>query len=78
MSELAVYQETSTVATYMKARFPSVLHSVVDMPYPDDNIQHPAHWSLEFALEVDQALDVIARAFHNQGFCVLSHQKAFN
>jgi len=78
MPELAVYQETSIVATYMKARFPSVLHSVVDMAYPDVDIQHPDHWSLEFALEVDQALDIIARAFRNQGFCVFSHQKAFN
>jgi hypothetical protein len=78
MPELAVYQETSAVATYMKARFPSVLHSIVDMPYPDVNIRHPNSWPLEFAVEVDHALDVIARAFHNQGFCVFSHQKAFN
>lgn len=68
MSGLAVYEETSTVATYMKAKFPIVLHITLDMQLPDVDIQHPHEWSMEFALEVDQALDVLARAFHNQGF----------
>jgi hypothetical protein len=78
MSDLAVYQDASIVATYMKAKFPSVLHSVINMAYPDVNIQYPDSWPLEFAVEVDQALDVLARAFHNQGFCVFFHQKACN
>jgi hypothetical protein len=52
----------------MKQMFPHVLLRVSERPEsPDIEIRHPPGWSLEFALEVDLALDVIARAFHNQG-----------
>ena len=67
MSKLAVFEETSMVATYMKAKFPIVLHTVLDMQLPDVDIQHPQGWSVEFALEVDLALDVLAHTFHNEG-----------
>ena len=67
MSKLTVFEETSTVATYMKEKFPIVLHTVLDIQFPDVDIQHPHGWSIEFAMEVDLALDVLARAFHNQG-----------
>ena len=68
MSGLAVYEEMSTIATYMKAKFPIVLRTTLDIQLPDVDIRYPHEWSLEFALEVDQALAVLARAFHNQGF----------
>jgi hypothetical protein len=69
MSKLAVFQETSTVATYMQAKFPMVLLETSPPLGHPDFIPHPAGWSLDFALEVDLALDVIARAFRNQGAC---------
>ena len=59
------------VSTYMKKKLPIILlRTLGDMERPtssDVEIPHPKDWSLEFALEVDRALDVIARAFHNQG-----------
>jgi len=65
---LAIDQETSIVAAYMKKKFPGVLlERSIDTPDRPDFIGHPKHWSLEFSLEVDLALDVIARAFHNSG-----------
>jgi hypothetical protein len=67
MSNLAVLQDTCIVATYMKRKFPGVLASTRGLQGPNVEIQHPHGWSVEFALEVDLALDVIARAFHNQG-----------
>jgi len=65
---LAIDQETSIVAAYMQKKFPGVLldHSI-NTPDCPDFIAHPKHWSLEFSLEVDLALDVIARAFQNSG-----------
>jgi hypothetical protein len=76
MSKLTVYKEASIVTTYMKARFPRVLHSIIDMDYPDVDIQHPLSWTLDFALEVDHALDVIVCTFHNQGFCSIPHTES--
>jgi hypothetical protein len=67
MSNLAVLQDACIVAAYMKRNFPSVLVSTLDLQGPNVEIEHPPGWSVEFALEVDLALDVIARAFHNQG-----------
>jgi hypothetical protein len=70
MSKLAIDEETAIVASYMKAKFPAVLrhHSSAHPPsLPDFTIGHPRHWSLDFSVEVDLALDVIARAFHNTG-----------
>ncbi|KAF8816368.1 hypothetical protein BYT27DRAFT_7248436 [Phlegmacium glaucopus] len=66
MSHVPVLQETCTVATYMQTKFPSVLLSTLGMEQPDLEIQHPHGWSVEFVLDVDLALDVLARAFHNQ------------
>ncbi|KAF8808475.1 hypothetical protein BYT27DRAFT_7222927 [Phlegmacium glaucopus] len=54
------------VATYMQTKFPSVLLSTLRMEQPDLEIEHPHGWSVEFALGVNLALDVLARAFHNQ------------
>ena len=67
--KLAIDQETSVVAAYMKKKFPGVLLECSSIYTPDhpDFIGHPKHWSLEFSLEVDLALDVIACAFHNSG-----------
>lgn len=56
-------QDTLIVSAYMKEMFPHVLKG--DMKQP---IQYPPSWSLEFALDVDRALDVLGRAFHNKGF----------
>jgi len=65
---LAIDQETSIVATYMKRKFPGVLlERSINTPDRPDFIGHPKHWSLEFSLEVDLALDIIARAFNNSG-----------
>lgn len=65
-------EDTYIASTYMKQKFPFVLSRVLGIDRPDlpdsPDIMHPLHWSIEFSLEVDLALDVIARAFHNQGF----------
>ena len=56
------------VSTYMKQKFPFVLSQALgDMERPEVEIPHPRGWGVEFSLEVDLALDVIARAFQNQG-----------
>jgi hypothetical protein len=68
--KLAIDAETAIVAAYMKERFPAVLRhhsSAHPLCPPDFIIGHPRHWSLDFSIEVDLALDVIARAFHNAG-----------
>jgi hypothetical protein len=60
---------TCIVSTYMQQKFPLVLLRT-RLESPDieiDEVPHPQGWSMEFALEVDLALDVIARAFHHQG-----------
>lgn len=58
-------------STYMKQKLPFVLlRALGDMKRPKSpnvEIPHPSRWSIEFSLEVDLALDVIARMFHNQG-----------
>lgn len=64
--------KTYIASTYMKQKFPFVLSRALgidrpDLPdSPDIKISHPRHWSIKFSLEFD--LDVIADAFHNQGF----------
>lgn len=69
---LAIDEETAIVAGYMKAKFPGVLRHHLSAAHPPPcTIGHPKHWSLSFCLEVDLALDVIARAFHNTG--ILPH-----
>lgn len=67
--KLAIEEETAIVAAYMKAKFPAVLrhHSTQPLSLPDFTITHLRHWSLDFSVKVDLALDVIARAFHNAG-----------
>jgi hypothetical protein len=72
MSIPSSVQEAYIVSIYMKQKLPHVLleRSVGDMEQPESpyvEIQHPLNWSVEFAMEVDLALDVIARAFRNQG-----------
>lgn len=60
---------TSVVSTYMQQKLPLVLLQT-QLESPDIDIveiPHPQGWSVEFALEVDLALDVVARAFHRQG-----------
>jgi len=68
LPQLAIDDETAIVAKYMKAKFPEVLrhHCSTARPLPC-TVGHPRHWSLSFSMEVDLALDVIARAFHNAG-----------
>jgi hypothetical protein len=71
MSIPSAVQEASIVSIYMKQKLPHALLKkglgVMERPYsPDVEIKHPLSWSLEFAMEVDLALDVLARAFHNQ------------
>jgi hypothetical protein len=65
-------EDVCIVSTYMKKKLPFVLLRALgntERPKsPDDEIQHPLGWSIEFSMEVDLALNVIARAFHNQGF----------
>jgi hypothetical protein len=61
-------EDTYIVSTYMKQKFPFVLlRAQGDMERPDVEIPHPHRWSVEFSLEVDLAVDVIAHTFHNQG-----------
>lgn len=75
-------QEAYIVSTYMKQNLPHLLRFLgnTEGPQitesPDVEIQHPQSWSVEFAMEVDLALDVLTRAFHNQGILFLS-RKAF-
>ncbi|KAF8148836.1 hypothetical protein B0H34DRAFT_805257 [Crassisporium funariophilum] len=66
LPQLAIDDETAIVAKYMKAKFPEVLrhHCSTAHPLPC-TVGHPKHWSLSFSMEVDLALDVIARAFHH-------------
>ena len=60
--KLAIDEETAIVAAYMKAKFPGVLchHSAHPSTptLPDFTIGHPSHWSLDFSVEVNLALDV--------------------
>ena len=72
MSDLSdAVQDIHIVSTYMKKKLPFVLLRFLgnmERPEsPDVEVPHPRRWSVEFALEVDWALDVIARAFHDQG-----------
>jgi hypothetical protein len=60
---LAIDEETTTVANYMNAQFSWMRNWGASRT----SVRHPDHWSLDFAIEVDLALDVIARAFNNQG-----------
>jgi hypothetical protein len=62
---LGIDGETAIVADYMRARFGLIQ---TDDPLVSKTfVQHANHWSLDFAIEVDRALDVIARAFNHQG-----------
>ena len=69
MSESYAVEDAYIASIYMKQKFPSVLLRALGdtEKSPDVKIPHPRSWSIEFSLEVDLALDVIARAFHNQG-----------
>jgi hypothetical protein len=75
MSTSAV-QEVSIVSIYMKQKLPHFLERGLGGPdSPDVEIKHPLSWSLEFAMEVDLALDVLARAFRNQGIVFLGYSR---
>ena len=52
------------VADYMKARFMFLQNGGHVL---DNFVRHPNHWSLDFAIEADHAVDVMLRAFNNQG-----------
>lgn len=61
---LAIDGETMVVADYMKARFMFLQNGGHVL---DNFVRHPNHWSLDFAIEADHAVDVMLRAFNNQG-----------
>lgn len=66
--ELAVLDETDTVAVYMQAKFQAVMQDLGSIfQKPDSFIPFPGEWSLEYACEVDQAISIIVQAFRNQG-----------
>lgn len=71
---------TSVVSTYMQQKLPPVLlRTRLESPDIDNvEIPHPQGWSVEFALEVDLALDVIARAFLHQGNKLLQFTDSFD
>jgi hypothetical protein len=69
---MSALEDTLIASTYMKQKLPFVLlRALGNMKRPKSpnvEIPHPSRWSIEFSMEVDLALDVIARAFHNQGY----------
>jgi hypothetical protein len=73
LPQLAIDDETAIVATYMKAKFPGVLRHHCSARPLSFTIGYPRHWSLSFSMEVDVALDVIARAFYNTGILYYLH-----
>ena len=56
---LAIDGETTIVADYMKAQFSLMQNKCLS----DTFVHHPNHWTLDFAIEVDRALNVILPAF---------------
>lgn len=60
---LAIDGETTIVGDYMKAQFSLMQNGDLS----DTCVHHPNHWTLDFAIEVDRALNVILHAFKNQG-----------
>jgi hypothetical protein len=82
MSVLDALQDTYIVSTYMKQKFPSVLLRPMEGPDSLDveyvELPYPSGWSMDFSLEVDLALLVIARAFHNQGLATLIDLNIFD
>ena len=60
---LAIDGETAIVADYMKARFSFMQNGGLS----DTSVSHPNYWTLDFAIEVDHALNIIHHAFTNQG-----------
>jgi hypothetical protein len=66
---ITALHDAYTVSNYMRQKLLDILRVLGDVEQsPDVEIQHPQSWSLDFAMDVDWALDVIARAFHNEGF----------
>ncbi|KIM34639.1 hypothetical protein M413DRAFT_144266 [Hebeloma cylindrosporum] len=66
-THLAVLHETSTVATYMRAKFKMLMQNIGATPRQEHSfLPFPEAWSLEYAVEVDLAVSVVARAFSNQ------------
>jgi hypothetical protein len=64
----AVVRELDTMAIYMQSKFEALM-SNIDQPCrrQDPAIPIPEYWSLQYAIEVDHAISVIAQAFANQG-----------
>lgn len=60
---LAIDGETAIVAGYMKAQFLLMQNGGLS----DTSVSHPKRWTLDFAIEADQALNVILHAIKNQG-----------
>ena len=60
---LAIDGETAVVAGYMKAQFSFMTNRDLLNTF----VRHPKYWKLDFAIEVDQALNVILHTFQNQG-----------
>jgi len=63
---LAINAETNIVAEYMVEKLQEMAMNPKQC-IPDAILPHPHHWSIDFAMEVDLALDVITHAFGNQG-----------
>jgi len=69
-------QETQSIATYMKSKFADMMRNMSSVNYrPGVLIPYPEEWSMEYAVEVDLAVSIIAQAFDNQGVLIsLSHK----
>jgi hypothetical protein len=61
-------RETKTIATFMKLKFAETMWNMGSAEHrPGALIPYPEGWSLEFAIEVDLAVSIIAQAFDSQG-----------
>ena len=60
--------EIQEIATYMQKKFAETMLNI-DHPHlrPEVFIPIPEDWSLEYTIEVDLAVAIIAQAFDNQG-----------
>lgn len=62
---LAVHKN-ETMATYMKSKFAEMLWKMDSTRHQPTVVPHPGEWSLEYAVEVDLAVLIIAQAFNKQ------------
>ena len=63
-----IVDEIQEIATYMQKKFAETMLNI-DHPHlwPEVFIPIPEDWSLEYTIEVDLAVAIIAQAFDNQG-----------